>query len=605
MSHFVGAWLLKGSELAPALSHRVRSGLARRLARNSQHFLGGRFWLVAPSPLRAVTPQAVCASVGFSVPSPAEVLRANQRGEFQPDGPCACVLADLERGKLALIRGLSGGERLYFLRREGVLFFATSLRILLDHPDLIKDPDLEVVDQFLLSGHSVVGDRTALRGICEVLAGHCTWVTDTVRQELHYPGALRPAEGDSAALARTFRRRLTSAVLSAAGRLRPVPIALSGGIDSAAIAAAAVDAVGAKNIYAFSYEFDDTAHRRPETQYAREVCRALAIRNHEVFRISEQSFLDSIVEHVWRSESAVHWPKAFLLPVAKFVKSRGFDRYLTGFGVGSHFGYLREFSRVLPWIPAAQKVLGYWKWARFEARDEFGYLKYLHPGLEPPHPRLYDFMLRLLERDGVIATRSNFYPPEMAGLLRRGQSPQAEARETLFEELVRHTFGHTISCVDVTRSEKASRELGVYRISPAHFSACLPFAYFQPLPPPRFWSAARYQRPGKYLLQLAFRDCLPDEVLFRRKNWDDAVTSRAWRRKGRVRMLRALPRFPFDMAELRAGYPEAVSFWDAQSIQASCLAFWFWYELCVRRAADERVPSWDELWRVEPNSDFG
>lgn len=58
-------------------------------------------------------------------------------------------------------------------------------------------------------------------------------------------------------LGRRFRDALTEAVAAAAGSERPVCVALSGGIDSSAIAAAAVDAFGAGGVEAITYEFGD------------------------------------------------------------------------------------------------------------------------------------------------------------------------------------------------------------------------------------------------------------------------------------------------------------------------------------------------------------
>ena len=124
--------------------------------------------------------------------------------------------------------------------------------------------------------------------------------------------AIVPPEGPPQKLAREFRDALTRAVERAVGRSRPVAVALSGGIDSSAIAAAAVDVVGADNVHTFTYEFDDPSHSK-ETEYAREVAEALGIRRHEVFQISFEDYINAIPETVWHSESIADWPKAFMI----------------------------------------------------------------------------------------------------------------------------------------------------------------------------------------------------------------------------------------------------------------------------------------------------
>jgi hypothetical protein len=362
------------------------------------------------------------------------------------------------------------------------------------------------------------------------------------------------------------------------------------------VAAALVDVVSAEHVHAFSYEFDDPTHP-VETEHAKSVIRKLGIRRHEVFPIRLADFLDAIPEHVWRSESAVHWPKAFLLPVARHVKNAGFDRYLTGFGIGSHMGYLAELARILPFVPKPDFTLRYWSRVRFDGWDFFTRLAALHPGLEPPHPRLFHLLVELLEARGVLSDRTAFYPRELAPLLRERRDGWSGP---IRERLQREAVAHLVSCIDVTRSEKASREVGALRISPAHFETCLPYAYFPPSPPPRLWSSDRGLRPGKLLLREAYAGILPDSVLHRKKSWDDAVISRAWRKRGRIFMLRALPHHPGDYEALGPGVAAAVEHYEPMSIQANGLAFRLFIELFVHCAPSREPPTWAELWGTDP-----
>jgi hypothetical protein len=213
---------------------------------------------------------------------------------------------------------------------------------------------------------------------------------------------------------------------------------------------------------------------------------------------------------------------------------------------------------------------------------------------------LFHLLVELLEARGVLSDRRRFYPPELLPLLREPRTLATAG--SLQSELEREAFSHLVSCIDVTRSEKASRELGVLRISPAHFAGAIPYAYFPPTPRPSWLTAARRLRPGKQLLREAYRGILPDEVLFRKKSWDDAVVSRAWRKRGRVLMLRALPLHPGDFEKLGPGLAEAVEHYEPNSIQAGCLAFRLWMKLFIERAPSREPPTWKDLIGAEPSA---
>ena len=614
MSDLLGAWSLTGQPLDELVSAADRRAMLAQLPSHPgrlRELRRGRLWLcaaegrLADDGVRALGFEGLVAWGQDGGPGRL-LAEVPTDGDWDrpPDGHYVLALVD-GRDRLTLLRSLSGGERLYVTRVGDVVLFACSVRPLLAHGAVSAELDPGVVDDVLLSGHTLVGSATVLRGVEEVLPGHvATFEGGELRQRWQWRDALRSPEGPVDALARRFRGELARSIELAVGRRRPIAIALSGGIDSSAVVAAALEVVPADDIQCFTYEFDDPTHASEE-HFARSVTARLGIRRHEVFRLGYEDFIDAIPEHVWRSESAVHWPKAFLLPVARHIHDRGFDRYLTGFGIGSHMAYVHELAAALRWRPLTRWLPRHWKLARSDGWTMSHGLARLHPGLEPPHPRLVHLLLRLLEQEGYVRDRTAFYPPEMQAFLCRDRLfdplDPGERELPLRDRLQLRCFARLLSCIDVTRSEKASREVGACRVSPAHSSWCIPYAYFPVRPPPFVWGATRRQRPGKVLLQRAFRGILPDEVLFREKSWDDAVVSRKWRRQGRVMMLRALGRFPDDMATLGPGYPDAVRFWEPRSIQASCLSFWLWHEMFVRRPVQPRPFTWPQLLEPTPS----
>ena len=87
----------------------------------------------------------------------------------------------------------------------------------------------------------------------------------------------------------------------------------------------------------------------------------------------------------------------------------------------------------------------------------------------------------------------------------------------------------------------------------------------------------------------AYRDILPESVLFRKKSWDDAVVSWSWRNEARTLMLQALPDFHKNLRNLGPDYPAAVRFWEL------CLGFSFWQKMFLERPLSKGPPTWDEL----------
>jgi len=597
VSALVGAWSLRDEPLEELLAasqrHRLQAavGTIGALGDSLREVDEGRLWLYAPASSIVQGNHAVVAGEGFfAEPGLAAALDAN----VTPQGHFSYVRHDRRADTLTLFRSLSGGECLYVARANpDVVVFATSVWPLRALIGARLEP--AVLDEVLLTGLTMCGTESLLAGVHEVLPGYELVLGETVSAQcLRHPEVLTAPVGDAGALAREFRDELTSAVAAGAGPNRPVVVALSGGIDSSAIAAAAIEAFGADAVHAITYEFDDPGHST-ETDYAKRVAATLGIRRHHIFSLAASDYLAAIPEMVYRSESLVHWPKAFMLLVAREVARLGYDRYLTGFGIGSHMSYLSELGRGLRRTPRA--ILASWKPARFAQRSWPHRLGRVHPAFEPPHPRLYYLLVRLLAARGLIRNPERFFPAQLQPLLRGDRMvDDGDDALPLGTWLQRQAFARRVACIDVTRSEKASRELGVYRVSPAHFDRCVRYAHFPIEPRPRLYSSARSLRPGKHLLRLAYRDVLPDEVLYRVKSWGDAVASDRWLRAGRRLMLSVLPHFPRDLDEHGAHYPAAIQYWESKSIMASGLALRLYKRMFVELPQADTPPSWHDLW---------
>ena len=450
--------------------------MCARLPGRVATFEAGPAWIVAGRGKIAFSAGDCLASEGFVALDASESLAARLERQRQhpdplalfPDGHCALALARTGSGELHLLRGLSGGERLYYCRLGELVLFAASVLPLLAHPLLRPSANRAKIAEAVLSGLTLFGNDTLFAGIQEVLPGCRLSVREGVmRHEWHWKGLLEPRRGERASLAREYRNALGEAVHVAIGKQRPVATTLSGGIDSAAVTALAVDAVGADNVEVFTYEFDDPAHSC-ETRYAVEVCKRLGVRRHHVFKISLAEFLNAIPETVWRGEHFVHWSKAWMLPVARHIRDAGHSRFLCGFGVGSHMSYFADLAWALGRHRAVRRLLGGWGLARRRRWRWLRHLERIHPALEPPNLRLLCFLLGHLRRSGLVENASDFYPQVMAALVDDGfdaaRPSNREPPAGLLESIREESFMHLCSCVDVTRWEKPLREIGTTRI---------------------------------------------------------------------------------------------------------------------------------------------
>ena len=608
MSDLLGVWSLTGEAVSKRLSPAERAAMLAHLPgypRELGNFEQGSAWLVAArknlitTPLRGIAIEGFIAGGLDTMTSKHSGERAGEAFAEKPEGHYVLACAEPRHRRLTLLRGLLGGERLYYVRIGDLVLFASSVRPLLAHSAVSAGLARSAMGETLLTGLTLSGRGTLFDGIQEVLPGH-RLVFDGGHEEehWHWNGLLEPLQDDPGRLARKFRVALGEALSSAVGQPDRVAVALSGGIDSAAVTALAVEAFGADKVHAFTYEFDDPQHVS-ETPFAVEVCNKLGIRQHHVFRISLPAFLNAIPETVWRAEQIVHWPKAWMLPFSRYIRDAGFDRYLTGFGVGSHLTYLEDFSRLVGWLPNPERTLKGWKLARGRCGDLFTRMERLHAGFAVPNFRLQLVLLRQLTRFGLIRDIAGFYPEKMIPLARWAiqmmHPDEPPGGESLMGALRQESFNRLVSCVDVTRWEKVTRELGVLRISPAHFASCIPFALLPTHPRPRRGSPERSLRPGKLLLRLAMRDVLPDSILYRRKSWADAIASERWQQAG-VRWMRQSVGDTAGVFGIEDDtILKSLGYWERRAPQATITALQFWRRIFVERALETSPPAWQSL----------
>ncbi|OGR83113.1 MAG: hypothetical protein A3J74_00195 [Elusimicrobia bacterium RIFCSPHIGHO2_02_FULL_57_9] len=623
MSGFCGAWARSGAPIDKLLGDRDKRAMLACLSGPGQEleqFSQGPLWLAAPIDKFARNNQACLAMEGFipfgqkngsgdnSPQDLAGILDEKGRDRawgLRLDGHYVLAYADMARGALELYRDPTGGERLYYARLGEIIIFSSSIKPMLAHSRMLRRLNRDVVMEVLLSDLVLFGDLTLWEGVREVLPGHCLTVApDGASQSWNWGPLLQGEEGPHEELARRLKDRLGGAVRRAIGASGKAAVMLSGGIDSSAIAALAAQEVGAENVHAFTYEYDEPSHAS-EVPFAASVCRHLGIRNHHVVRISQREYLDSILEILWRSESFPEWVKPDALIISRRIREQGFPIGLSGSGVGSHMAYLEDLAQVIGLLPFPDTILRYWKWAR--GRRPLDLLSLLHPGLEPPsNPvafRLYYLIFCLLKRRGIIRNAQSLFPPglgvlveEAAASSRVNDELEGVKHMALAQQLQHLSFIHLNSCYDVTKTEKACRSLGVPRVSPAYFPSCLPLTHF-PFKPKLFvWSRNRRARPGKYLLRRAMAGLLPQSILYRRKFWSHTLAPNSWRFK-----------MMWHLAPEISGSLEQANPWKANAGAYAHLFPWLmhrrevlphfalWHRMFIESAPAEKPPTWDDL----------
>jgi len=154
------------------------------------------------------------------------------------NGMFALAILDRTRHSLFLARDHFGIKPLYYHESNGSFLFASEIKALLEWPGLAREPDEEIIYEYLLYGWHEHRPETFFKGIRKLPAAHYMVVDESgVRIERYWdidrPGATNEQEFPRQArefgdlLEDSVQRRLISDV--------PVGSCLSGGLDSSAI----------------------------------------------------------------------------------------------------------------------------------------------------------------------------------------------------------------------------------------------------------------------------------------------------------------------------------------------------------------------------------
>ena len=307
------------------------------------------------------------------------------------NGQFAIALHDMRRMRVVLARDRVGIRPLYYHRSAKGLAFASEAKALFACPRVQRGLDLEALGE-VFSFWGTLGSRTVFSGIEQLPPGHRFSID--LRDSTLTPVAQRYWQWqplpDLSPRSEDERAEELHALLVDAVRLQlradvPVGAYLSGGLDSACIAALAKGHTRTP-LRTFSLGFADAEF--DERPYQQQMVRSLGSEHSEV-QVSHDDIATAFARAVWHAESPlVRTAPVPLMLLAGHVHRSGYKVALTGEGADEVFaGYdlfkearLRRFMAVRP-----------------DSRWRGGLLERLYPWLEHSPVRSPDFARRFFQ----------------------------------------------------------------------------------------------------------------------------------------------------------------------------------------------------------------
>jgi len=273
-------------------------------------------------------------------------------------GMFAISLYDRDKRQLVLARDPIGIKPLYYMQTSEGFYFASEMKCFLLVPEYSPEVDRTALDRLLTFRH-IPGENRLLSGVRSLPPGHLLIYdlsTRTARTECYYSIPDRASQSrismDEAAaeVVRLFddsvRARLMSDV--------PLGVALSGGLDSSAIAASVAIQSGPPITFAVN-----TGETTDDVECARLVAERYKTDHHELHMVPEDmhSVVPTVMWHVEEPFGIAEVPSYYLgMAAAKYVKV-----LLSGDGADELFGGYSRFQPInmMPFLPKSVLKWGY------------------------------------------------------------------------------------------------------------------------------------------------------------------------------------------------------------------------------------------------------
>lgn len=448
------------------------------------------------------------------------------------NGMFAFCIYDRTRRQLFFARDRFGEKPLYYSLVPGGIAFASELKALLKHPGISPGIDSLAVKKYFAYGF-IPAPATLYRHVYKLPAGYCMSF-DLASSELSVSRYYRFSVAPDAALLHRdeneVAEELRACLLGATRRRliadRPVGIFLSGGIDSSTILACAASAQSESNLKTFSIGFNEKTF--DESDYARLVAGYFATEHRE--EILDIASARNIAEHVVKFLDEPMGDSS-LLPtylLANFVRRHvvvalggdGGDELFAGYAPFRALGPAVAYTRFLPEFVRRGLRKGI---DRLPTSDRYlsldFKLKRTLRGLAYPQSMWNPAWLSPLEPRDIEALLGEPASPESV------YSDAIEAWETSdAPDLVGKTseFYARFYLQDgvLTKVDRATMMVGLETRAPFLDNDVVDFARRLPS------SLKCRNGQGKYILKMAMRGHLPDEILDRpKKGFGIPITS--------------------------------------------------------------------------------
>lgn len=235
------------------------------------------------------------------------------------NGMFAIALWDTRKKKLVIARDRFGEKPLYYGVFDGKLLYASEPKALLAHPSVKAELDLDALRHYL-SYDYVPAPHSIYKGISKLPAAHVMTVENGEVKTRRYWNLTWNKNGHKPTLkqaAGELRGLLSDAVGMRLVADVPLGILLSGGVDSSAVAAFAVQHATEK-VKTFSIGFEEDSF--DESKYARQVAHYLGTEHYEA-TLSVETAADLISEiGTWLDEPLSDGSLIPTLMLARFVR---------------------------------------------------------------------------------------------------------------------------------------------------------------------------------------------------------------------------------------------------------------------------------------------
>ena len=318
------------------------------------------------------------------------------------NGMFAFLLLDRLRGVLVAARDHFGVKPLYVRASDKHLLFASEIKALLRHPDVVAEADNDSLRDYLTFQY-VLGEGTLFRGIRKILPGHymvvdlatgdsrtvCYWeprfAIDRYHTEEYFVEELRRLLEDA------IRLQMRSDV--------PVGAYLSGGMDSSIVTMLA-SRLSATPLKTFTGAFRE-GPQFDETRFATDVAVACGAEPHTIYP-TEDDFVELMPKLVYHMDEPAAGPGLFPQFMVSGLAAREVKVCLGGQGGDEIFGGYARY--VVAYLEQAIKG------AIFETHEEGEHIVSLQsilPNL--PYLRAYAPMLVRFQANGVFEPMDRRY----------------------------------------------------------------------------------------------------------------------------------------------------------------------------------------------------